>query len=1109
MRFPVDMTARYVRVWMAALLTSGGLALAVLAPAAQATPEALSVKILVAANCSAGPKHEECGSETITKAPFPFEYSVPKEPTHAEAEEQGYRQAAGHPAWGITDFEIATINYGEKPPTKPGKVPDAEPLALVTHVRTDVGPGVSTNPEAVAQCSMKEFDGNANEKEEEAIPGSGFYVQPKCSETEPKSTVIGENKVTAYAGKELGFPGSEVVDLPLKGIVYNLVQPEGRASDFGVALELPKEFTEPQLKEAFAAHPLPGKEPEKKLTEEFLEKQQYYAHTFIEGGVEWAKEASGTGVGNYHDYYEINVSPALPLISSRLILKGDIGNTGNGGFITNPSHCTVPGEATRNKITLTSLGGQTATKEYFAPIDTEGCNGASPFSPVPFAPTFSMKTETTQSDQPTGVTTELKLPHAAGNKEIDSSQLNTAVVTLPEGMTLNPSAAHGLQACKPSQIHMSEPLAATCPYGSKIGTVTINVPDLPAESLKGNIYLGGSETGQITGQPYVMYLNAESARYGVTVRLKGTVEANVTTGRVTATFEKNPEQPFSEVILHFKDGPLAPIANPLACGTATTETKLVPYIGEEFTKTPSTAFTVDNNGAGEACKSPLPFAPTQASESQPATGGASTSFSFTVTRPSGQQYLSQIKTVLPAGLVGRIPAVSLCTEAQVAEATAGTGGCPASSRIGSVTVLAGAGSAPYQFTGSAYLTGPYSGAPYGMAIVVPAVAGPFSLGNVVTHETINVEPYTSRVVVAGSVPTIYKGIPLRMQSLNVEVNRQGFMLNPTSCSKTLLTESTLTGITLLGSSTTTTASVSSPLVTEECNKLAFKPSFAAIAGAKTSRTNGANIEVNISLPTGQANIQQVTTTLPKQLPVRLSTLSKACPAATFEAGPAPGGCSKEANVGTVKATTPVLPGTLTGTAWLVSHGNEAYPNLDLILNGDGVTVILVGRTKVSNSQITTSFNTLPDVPVSNISLYLPSAPNSVLGANGSLCRSKLTMPTTLVGQNLATILMSPVIAVRNCPVEVVKHSTKGTTATLNVQLPAAGSVSGGGTDLKFTKRSVGAGGRTNVKVSLTSTGKQVLRKFRQLRIKVRVGFVPKSKKGNITSKAFATVTFRA
>ncbi|MGA2165687.1 MAG: hypothetical protein ABSH36_14640, partial [Solirubrobacteraceae bacterium] len=708
---------------MTALFACGGLALATLAPAAQALPpEALGVKTLVAANCITA--FPECGSETVTKAPFPFEYSVPKEPTPAEAKEQGYRQAAGHPAWGITDFEVATVNAQK--PSLPGKVPDAVPAAIVTHVRTDVGPGVSTNPEAMAQCSMSQFG------EKEAFPGTGFYEKPKCVETEPKSTVIGENLVTAYAGEELGFPGSEVVDIPLKGVVYNLVQPEGRAADFGVAVGLPISATGKALAKGFKEAEEKGAKPgvgfPTKEEQEEAEEQQYYAHTFIEGGVEWAKEAKGTGVGNYHDYYETNASPALPLISSRLILYGDIGNTGKGGFITNPSHCTgEPGEATRNKLTLTSLGGQTAIKEYFAPIDTEGCKGESPFSPVPFAPTFAMKTETTQSDQPTGVTAELALPHAAGNKEIDSSQLKDAVVTLPEGMTLNPSAAHGLQACKPSQIHMEEPVAATCPYGSKIGTVTINVPDLPPESLKGNIYLGGSETGQITGQPYVMYLNAESARYGVTVRLKGTVDANVTTGRVTATFAKNPEQPFSEVILHFKDGPLAPIANPLACGTATTETKLVPYIGEEFTKTPSTAFTVDNNGSGEACKSPLPFAPGQTSESQPATGGASSNFSFTVTRPSGQQYLSQIKTVLPAGLIGRIPAVSLCTEAQVAEATAGTGGCPASSRLGSVTVLAGAGITPYQFTGSAYLTGPYSGAPYGLAIVVPANAGPFSL----------------------------------------------------------------------------------------------------------------------------------------------------------------------------------------------------------------------------------------------------------------------------------------------------------------------------------------------------------------------------------------------
>jgi hypothetical protein len=1105
MRFPATgTTVRSVLVWFVALIAAAGTAVAgfaALAPAAQAA-EALGVESFFAGNCKEGFK-------TCNKAPP----GATQAEEVAKAEKEGFTQAAGHPPYGITEFVVA--NNGATSP-----FPATEPLAVVTHVRTDVGPGVSTSPEAVAKCSLEEFGAK------EAIPGTGFYAESQCAKNKKGEveSKIGVNNVTAalFDPKTHAF----LTDLALEGDVYNLVQPEGLSSDFGVALELPMAITGLILKEAFAENPLPesdfpGGKPEKELakekTEKELEEGQYYAHSFIEGHVEWGKEAAGTDLGNYHDYYEINVSPELPVISSRLTLYGNIGTTGQGGFITNPSHCAGTGEATRNKVTLTSLEGQVASKEYFAPIGTQGCDGASPFSAVPFEPSFALnvkttpsRSETTQSDQPTGLTTELKLPHPTGHgeNETDSSQLENTYITLPEGMTLNPSAANGLEACKPSQIHMGERKAAECPSGSKIGTVTINVPDLPPESLKGSIYLGGSESGQINGQPYTIYLNAESERYGVTVRIQGTVEGNATTGRVLTKFEKTPEQPISEVKLHFKGGPLAPIANPLACGTATTETRLEPYIGAFATKTPSTAFVVDNNGAGEPCPATIPFAPTQSSETQPATAGASTNFTFTVNRSPGQQYLTQIKTVLPAGLVGRVPAVSLCNEAQVAEAAAGTGGCPASSRIGSVSALAGAGSSPYRFEGSAYLTGPYNGAPYGLALVVPANAGPFHLGNVVTHETINVEPYSARVVVAGGIPAIYKGIPLRLQRITVEVNAQGFMLNPTSC-LSLLAESTLTGMVQLGSSTFTTAEAKSPLVTEGCKGLSFKPTISAIAGAKTSRTNGANVEVKISQPAGQANIQQVTTTLPSKLPVRLSTLAKACPAATFEAGPPPGGCKSEANVGTVKATTPVLPGTLTGTAWLVSHGNEAYPNFDLILKGDGVTVILVGRTKIANSQITTTFSTIPDVPVSSFSLYLPSGPNSVLGANGKLCRAKMRIPTTLVGQNTSLVLVQPNIAMRNCPVEIIKHKTKGTTATLNVQIPAAGSISGSGTNLKFTKRNVGSGGANTVKVSLTPIGKEVLRRFRTLRVKVRVGFVPKSKNGNITSKTFATVTFRA
>jgi hypothetical protein len=1083
MRFPAFATIRSSgRVWFATLLAGVGFAV-VAAPAAQAS---FGVETLVAANCTAA--YETCGSENVE--PFPgLSYSVPKEATLAEAKEQGYTQAAGHPAWGITDFKIATT----------GKLPNEAPSGLVTHVRTDVGPGVSTNPEAVAQCSMKEFDASA--KEEEAIPGTGLYPKPACAEAGPGNTVIGVNKVTVYAGPGGISKTPEISDLPLEGTTYNVVPPEGWASDFGVALKLPEALTKAQLEKGFKEAEAKGAKPgvggfPSIPVQEFLEEQQYYAHTMIEGSVEWA--------GNYHDYYEIKVSPELPLISSRLILKGDIGNEENGGFITNPSNCAGPGPATTNTVTLQAVGGQEASKEYTTPIGTEGCNGAMPFAAVPFAPTFSLTPETTQSDQPDGVTTELKLPHDPSPTGIDSSQLENATFTLPEGLTLNPSAAHGLEACTPAQIGIGTRNPVTCPTGSKVGTVTLDVPDLPPGSLKGDIYLGGPESGPITGPPYTMYLDAESARYGISVRLKGSVVPNETTGRLTATFAKNPEQPFSDVKLHFKGGPLAPLANPLACVVATTETSLTPYTGTAA-QSPFSSFLVDGNGSGGACASPLPFALTQSTSSLPTSAGASTSYALTLTRPTGQQYLSQVRTVLPPGLVGRIPAVTQCSEAQVAEAPVKEEACPASSRIGTVTVSSGAGPAPYQLSGSVYLTGPYNGAPYGMAIVVPAVTGPFNLGNVVTRATIAVEPNSPyRVVVTSAIPTIYKGVPLRLQKVSIEVNRQSFLLNPTNCSP-LATESTLTGLAVLGSSATVTQNVSTPFSVGECGALAFKPSLTAFTGAKTSRANGASLEVKISQAAGQGNLKKVVTSLPKQLPARQATFKLACVAATFEANP--GACPSGSRVGSATATTPVLPGTLSGTVYFVSHGGEAFPDLDTVLQGDGITTILIGHTNVVNSIITTTFESLPDVPVSSFTMKLPTGSNSVLAANGNLCTANLVMPTTIVAQSGPTVTQKTKITPTNCPVQILKHRTSGATAIMTVQLPAGGRISGSGADLKTVKRNLSNSGKATLNVPLTGTGREILRRFRQLRIKVRVGFVPKKK--GATSKAYATVTFRA
>jgi hypothetical protein len=1007
------------------------------AGAGMVAPAALAgefgVKRFVAANCKVGAPFEKCAEEEIKVGPLT--YSLPKEPTKAEAELGGYTQAAGHPGWGVTAFEVNT--EGEP-------FPNATPAGIgsggvVTHVRTDVAPGVSTNPEAVKKCKMSEFEGTK--------VGTGVFTPPTCS----AETEIGFNNVVVYLG-----PSASPKDFPLKGKVYNIEQPNGLASLFGVALELPEFITG-----------APG----------------LVAHTLIEGHIEWA--------GNYHDYYEIEVSPTLPLIASRLVLFGNKGNTGQGGFITNPSRCAGSGPFTENTVTLKSAASQVNARTYTTPIGPEGCLGEAGFIAPPFEPGFNLTPETPESDRPTGILTEASVPHDPSPSGIDSSQVRNATVVLPEGMTLNPAAAQGMVACTPTQFGMKTRNPVECPFDSIVGTVRLTVPDLPAtEPLEGNVYLGGGPT--ITNPPYKLYVDAESTRFGISVRLEGTVTPGESTGRLTTTFVENPEQPFSNIKLNINGGPrgiaLAPIANPLTCGQALAETSFVPYTGGP-TKTPSSAFTVDGNGTGGACASPLAFALSQSTEAHPTGGGEATNFTLNLTRKDGEQYLSNVHTILPPGLVGKIPVVPLCPEPN-----ASIGNCPSASQIGTVSTTAGSGPTPARFSGPVYLTGPTEGGPYGMTMVVGATVGPFNLGNVVARARIEVAPFTGRVIVAGKVPTIFKGIPLRLKSLAVAITRQGFLLNPTSCA-TLASESTLSA--LQGGS----QSISTPFQATGCSSLAFKPSFGASTGAKTSRANGASLITKLNFhPKGlEANIKSVVVSLPKALPSRLSTLNHACKEAVFNGNP--NNCPSNSRVGSARVKTPVLPGEMSGPAYFVSHGGAKFPDLDLVISGNGVTVILVGNTNINEKTnvTTTTFASNPDVPFTGFELNLPAGPNSAVGAVGNLCKQSLVMPTTLTAQNGKTIKQNTPVAVTGCPVIVLSRFTHGGKAIVTVKAPSAGRVSGSGPNLRTVYKHPNKAKRVTLEIPLSkAVGHRAVR--------VRIGFIPKSKKER-SSVAHTTVVF--
>ena len=959
-----------------------------------------------------------------------------EECSYEAPESQFFTQAAGHPPLGITGLEVNTKS------TLLGK----EPEGHVKDIRVDIPPGLSVNPQAT--CSHAEL-------ETETCVGKG-----QCSKEQfeasvcPLTSLVGSDELEAFVG------GAVQVG-PLSLPMYNLVPPQGVPAEFGVELNVAKVID---------------------------------VKILIVGGVSWYKDAvtsenSGVPTGDYHEFFTIKEVPTtVGLIKTRLKFTG---TAGNGTFITLPSVCST--QTSYLHVDSYESPGQFlpySTVSGYPPkaISIGGCGQ------VPFSPSLSLSPGKSEAgaDRPDGPSADLHVPQSESATTLNDSDVQNASVTLPEGLTLNPSAAHTLKACTPAQIKIGSNEAVQCPAESEIGTVQIETSMLPPGALPGKIYLAAPTGVPITGPPYTVYVAAYSARYGVGVRLQGSVSPNPQTGQLTVTFQNTPPLPFKDFIVHMNGGEHAPLANPLVCVPAPLSSLTpytAPYTGSPPASVPlSSPFTA---GTGSVCSTTAPFALTQTPEESSKTAGAHTSYTLNLKREDGQQYLSKVSTTLPAGLLGPIPAVTIC---QDPEPHPGVNGCTAASQIGTANVTAGSGDA-YPFSGPVYLTGPYNNAPYGLSIPVAADAGPFALGTLITRAQINVDPLTARLIVSSDLQSVFAGVPLRLRTISVAVNRSDFLTNPTNCG-TLATQTTLTST--FGASDM----LSSPFQVQDCGALKFTPKFSVSTSAKATRLSGASLTVKLTQPSGQANLQEVHVELPKQLVARLSTLNKACTVATFNANPA--SCPKASKVGQASATTPVLPGTLSGTAYLVSHGGAAFPDLEIVLSGDGVSVTLDGQTKIKNGITSSAFSTIPDVPVSSFTLNLPTGPYSALSAVGSLCRAPLFMPTTIASQSAKKITQKTKIAVSSCPVLILSARVSGHRAILRVKVPAAGRLSVGGGDLQHLTRRVRKAGVLTLKVGLSRRGLALLGRKGKLKLRVLVGFTPSH---GSRSKAHATLRF--
>jgi hypothetical protein len=685
-------------------------------------------------------------------------------------------------------------------------------------------------------------------------------------------------------------------------------------------------------------------------------------------------------------------------------------------LLTNPQQCSTPLSAT---MEADEWGAQTqGTFLSSGPLSMGLLTGCDQLS---LESSFTMLPDTLEAGAPAGYTFDLNVPQRNEPDGLAVPNVKDVSLTLPAGTVVNPSAAWGLKACTDAQFGLHSGVPAQCPREAQVGTVRIKTPALE-EALEGEVYLGTPECEPCSpqdaqdGRMVRLFVNVVGeGESGIVVKLEGQGHIDQSTGRITTVFKDNPQLPFDEFKLTLGGGPRAVLANPRTCGPVTTTMNLTPW-SSPFTPSsePFYTFDINQNCFGQA------FAPSFTAGSTNIQAGEHSPFTLAFGRSDNEEFLNRLSLSMPPGLLGNLGAVTLCKEPQASQGT-----CGQDSLIGHVNVLTGPGADPFLVSGGGvYMTESYEGAPYGLSIVVPAVAGPYTLsgttgkGTVVVRAKIMVDPIDAHLtVISDPLPTMLDGIPLQLKAVNVTIDKPDFTFNPTNCSKMAI------GATL-ASVEGMSATAGSPFQVTNCATLSFKPQFKALTSGKTSRSNGASLQVRLSYPKApwgsQANVRYVKVSLPKQLPSRLSTLQKACPDSTFNQNPA--ACPAASRVGSATATTPIIPVPLSGPAYFVSHGGAKFPELVIVLSGYGVTVQLHGETFISKRGITSStFHQVPDVPIGSFQLTLPEGPTSALAANGRLCSHKLVMPTTFTAQNGMSIHRSTPIAVTGCAKHRARH----------------------------------------------------------------------------------------
>ncbi len=757
----------------------------------------------------------------------------------------------------------------------------------------------------------------------------------------------------------------------------------------------------------------------------------------------------GVRAGDYTEMAETRGIPGLfrsPAMSTQVLLWGDPSSpnfdyaraSGFGDCPTSP--CSVPPQDTP-AVTMGSACTETPIGEAEAfswenpkgppairadqmrdangnEIGLTGCAG------LEFNPTLKARPTTNVADSPSGLEVDLAVPQTSSMSQRATAHLRKAVVALPEGLVINPSGANGLQGCSPAQIGIDTATAVpngnpvTCPDASRIGSIEVDTP-LVDHPLLGSVYAATPNNNPFNSL-LAIYVVIDDKPSGVLVKLPGHVVADPNTGRLISTFDNNPQLPFNNFKLSFFGGAHGVLRTPAVCGTHSTTSEMTPWSAPDTgpPATPQDDYAISTPPSGGGCGASLPNSPSLDAGVVSPIAAKYTPFVLHLRRPDGSQQLSSFTTKMPPGLTGKLAGTGQCSDGALAAAATKTGAaeqvspsCPASSHLGSVTAGAGAGPSPYYAHGDAYLAGPYKGAPLSLAVITPAVSGPYDLGTVVVRAALHLDSTTGQITaVSDPVPSILQGIPLDVRTVTVKLDRPSFTLTGTSCDASGIEGSF---ISTLGQA----APLFSRYQLGECTGLPFKPKLGIRLIGGTKRGGHPALQATLTMPEGGANIGQASVALPRSEFLDQGHIGTVCTRVQFADGDGNGSACPAASIyGHATATSPLVDYPLDGNVYLRSSSNE-LPDLVFALSGpphQPIKVAVAGRIDSVKGAIRTTFEGIPDLPVSSFVLNMFGQKKGLLQNSTNICKGTHRAVGRFEGQNGKGIELTPALKNAKC-----------------------------------------------------------------------------------------------